>query len=174
MLLIMKIITPKRTGAAAAFILAIIISLVIFIWPNAHQYRQALLIDAALRGYTGRMRLLLALGANADEPACQSDSCFPPIVWAALAEEPSAVELLLDHGANVNRKPRRGATALTAAAFHGDTETVKLLLSRGADINSDLDGCTPLGLAKLRKHAEVVNLLSKQGASRDGDCESFW
>jgi uncharacterized protein len=166
-----KIITLKRVGGAAAFIVAITFSLLLFNWPNAQAYRQSLLIDAALRGYIGRMKLILAIGAKADEPACQGDYCPTPLVTAALAGHPNAVQLLLDHGAIVDRKSRRGQTALIAAAFNGHTETVKLLISKGADVNSEFDGCTALGFAKLRGHVEVVNLLLNKGANRGGNCE---
>ena len=166
-----KIMTVKRVGGAAAFIAAIGFSLIFLNWPNLRAYRQSLLIDAALRGYVGRMKLVLAMGANADEPACQSNRCLTPLVAAAMAGHSNAVQLLLDRGANVDRKLARGQTALTNAAFNGNTETVKLLISRGADLNSEFDGCTALGFAKLQHHPDVVNLLANAGANRDGNCE---
>jgi len=116
------------------------------------------------------MKLILAMGANADEPACQGNRCLTPLV-AAIAGQADAVQLLLDHGANVNYKLTRGQTALTDAAFNGHAETVKLLISKGADINSEFDGCTALGFAKLRGHIDVVNLLMNAGANRDGNCK---
>jgi ankyrin repeat protein len=166
-----KIITVKRVGGAAAFIAAIAFSLMLLNWPNARAYRQSLLIDAALRGNVGRMKLILAMGASADEPACQSNRCLTPLVAAALAGHADAVQLLLDRGANIDRKLTRGQTALIDAAFNGHTDTVKLLIAKGADLNSEFDGCTALGFAKLRGHTDIGNLLSKAGANRDDNCE---
>jgi hypothetical protein len=171
MLSIKKVMTVKRIGGAAAFLAAIAFSLIFLNWPNARAYRQSLLIDAALRGYVGRMKLILAMGANADEPACQSNRCLTPLIAAAMAGQSDAVQLLLDRGANVNRKLTRGQTALTDAAFNGHTETVKLLISNGADLNSEFDGCTALGFAKLRGHIDIVNTLSNAGANRDDNCK---
>ena|SRR3569832_1181801 len=166
-----KIITIQQARGIAAFFITVTFSLILLNLPKTHQYRQTLLIDAALRGHTGRMNLLLALGASADNPACQSDYCLTPLVTAAVAGHSDAVQLLLEYGADVNRKSNAGQTALTAAAYNGHTDIIKILISKGADLNSEYDGCTALGFAKLRGHFEVVTLLLNNGANRDGNCE---
>ncbi len=55
-------------------------------------------------------------------------------------------KLLINHGIDVNAKLKYdGSTALIWAAFLGDVELAKLLLDKGADVDSGLtDGRTPL------------------------------
>jgi Ankyrin repeats (3 copies)/Ankyrin repeat len=59
-----------------------------------------------------------------------------------------------------------GWTALTHAATVGRLDVVKLLLQRGADVNTVNDlGVTPLVAACLEKHSNVVACLLKAGAN---------
>lgn len=56
-------------------------------------------------------------------------------------------------------------TPLHLAAKKGNTETVKVLVSSGAEINAlDEEGLTPLHLAAAGGHSEVVRLLIEAGA----------
>ena len=58
-----------------------------------------------------------------------------------------------------------GYTALHYAASNGKAEILKLLLSNGADVNAkNRDGnITPLFLANLEGHTEIIELLKKNG-----------
>ena len=57
---------------------------------------------------------------------------------------------------------------LLAAARSGDTEAVRALLKRGANLEAqDKDGKTPLLWAAERGHTEIVRLLLAQGANRE-------
>ena len=58
---------------------------------------------------------------------------------------------------------QEGYTALHYAARNGKTEILKLLLSNGADVNAkNRDGnMTPLFLANLEGHTEIIELLKK-------------
>ncbi|VFQ87227.1 unnamed protein product [Cuscuta campestris] len=72
------------------------------------------------------------------------------------------VELLLQHGANINACDSRGQTPLHHSAIRGRIAIVKLLLSRGADANTiDKEGnCTSKLIADLGQNdAELVALL---------------
>ncbi|MGD0300505.1 MAG: ankyrin repeat domain-containing protein [Bryobacteraceae bacterium] len=51
----------------------------------------------------------------------------------------AAVRSLLAHGADVNARDAKGATALMYAAIYGDVEFVNLLLDKGADPNASND-----------------------------------
>ena len=69
------------------------------------------------------------------------------------------------HNANVNFTLDSGKTALTDAAFRGQTEIVRLLISKGADIHHrNKEGKNALMLAKEKGHAEVVKILEQAGA----------
>jgi hypothetical protein len=74
---------------------------------------------------------LLKSGADANLSGRNGTS---PLEDASLKGFDAIVELLLDHGAQVNQlNAGSGTTALYAAASFGKTSTVQLLLKRGAD-----------------------------------------
>ena len=91
-----------------------------------------------------------ALTDGADPSAMDPQSGSTMLATAALMGHTEIVELLLEHGADVNTKSRDGGTALHAAAFLGRIETVKFLLEKGADANlrSNIGG-TAMDGAKL-------------------------
>lgn len=86
---------------------------------------------------------------------------------AARKGDAAAVKAFLDKGVNVNSKTRYGATALSYACDKGHVEVVKLLIERGADVNSrdTFYGEVPLGWALSKGHAEIVKLLLNNGAA---------
>jgi len=111
-------------------------------------------------GQAQAVELLLQGGVQPDvESNCQAK--LHPINSAAAARNARAVELLLDHGADVNAAQNGGYTALHSSAHNGDVQTVSLLLDRGADASlASADGRTPLDMAKLDNHTEVIALLT--------------
>ncbi|KAI5063905.1 hypothetical protein GOP47_0020575 [Adiantum capillus-veneris] len=54
------------------------------------------------------------------------------------------------------------------AAYHGKTSHLKSLIKSGADVNrADYDGRTPLHLASVKGHEEIVRFLVQEGAEVD-------
>ena len=72
---------------------------------------------------------------------------------------------LLSQGANLDSIDTLGLTALYYASFRGDVENVRLLLVRGANVNiKHYNFGTPIAIAALRRHPEVVKLLLQHKA----------
>ena len=116
-------------------------------------------------------KILVAKGANVNIAA---NDGMTPFLQATLGVSSSKVtiemcDLLRKKGANINAaltKPSAvGWTALHYAAINGDVELVKYLIKYGADVNKATgEGSTPLYLAQLAKHEEIVKLLKSAGA----------
>ncbi|EPS39642.1 hypothetical protein H072_6585 [Dactylellina haptotyla CBS 200.50] len=79
-------------------------------------------------------------------------------------EKETTVKLLLeDFNANANATGAEYGNALTAAAYDGTLEIIKMLLDHGADVNSS-DGWA-LQIAAGQGHRAVVELLIERGAN---------
>ncbi|XP_016563060.2 ADP-ribosylation factor GTPase-activating protein AGD3 isoform X1 [Capsicum annuum] len=77
------------------------------------------------------------------------------------------VELLLQHGANINACDSRGQTPLHHSVMRGRTATAKLLLARGANSRiADLEGKTPSHLVTALALDDVEILALLKGATR--------
>jgi uncharacterized protein len=75
------------------------------------------------------------------------------------------LELLLEHGANIEARDNCGYTALALAVVMRTTKIVQLLLQNGADTTSQSkEGETPLHLAAMGDYDGVVQLLLDFGA----------
>lgn len=73
------------------------------------------------------------------------------------------VELLLEHGANVNEQGDIGLTALHYAASKNRLDIVKLLMRYGADESIENDfGESALDWARNSKAADVVDFLERK------------
>ena len=78
--------------------------------------------------------------------------------WAETPKPPVAV----------NVADSRGYTPLTLAAYHGELESVKMLLAAGADVHAkDRTGRTALMGAAFKGHVEIARLLLARGARVD-------
>lgn len=103
-----------------------------------------------LAAYFGREEvasILLAAGADPDAVATNGTR-LRPLHAATAARAPAIVGMLVDAGATVDARQAGGFTPLMAAAKHGDTASLQLLLAAGADpsLAAD-DGSTARSLA---------------------------
>ena len=79
---------------------------------------------------------------------------------AALAGQPKAAELLIEHGAELDTRNRDGSSSLHTAAVLGRVAVVELLLAAGAQYQlKDRDRQTPLELASLPWTTELAGIL---------------
>jgi len=85
------------------------------------------LMMAALRGNYEVSVKLIERGAKVRR------SGWTPLHYAASGPNVKVVALMLQHGADINARAPNLNTPLMQAARHGDEESVRLLLSRGAD-----------------------------------------
>ena len=117
-------------------------------------------MDIAVRkGLHDTVELLIESGA---------DIPFPDIHFAAFQGDVSKIKDLIQRGANVDEKDRRGKTPLFFAVCGGQREIVEFLLSNAADVNvKDLDGITPLHHSASCGNLKMTELLLAKGADID-------
>ncbi|KAF5716656.1 hypothetical protein FGLOB1_2462 [Fusarium globosum] len=137
---------------------------------------------AAKNGQKAVVRYLLDKGANIEsmradmetplmwavKESCNIESSgAAKTLWSASANRVKAtIELLLDRGANIETKDRRGWGPLWVAAVKGNEAVVKLLLDRGANIETkDRRGWGPLWAAAVKGNEAIVKLLLDRGAN---------
>jgi len=92
-----------------------------------------------------------------------------PLQIAAEMGQTDLMRLMIEHGATINRSGVDGFTALHHAILERQVESVRLLLSSGADPNyKDTEVgesfVTPLQLAHEHRNERIVELLTTYGA----------
>ena len=126
--------------------------------------------EAACKGQNAVLELLLAHNADA---AIEDKAGFSPIGNAIRFHHADTARIVIRH---IKAELPKNAFAkfLEQAVVKGQEDTVKMLLSNGADVNAYLpSGSTALGLAALKGQDAVVRLLIANGAdvnsrNRDG------
>ena len=77
----------------------------------------------------------------------------------------SALEMLIQNGADPSLKDNDGNSLLHVAAQGGNTSIIKKLISLGLDIDSkDLSGKTPVIIAIDENNSEAAKFLISKGA----------
>ena len=84
-------------------------------------------------GSAEAVQMLMARGAdvNAKEPVQNQTA----LMWAASGHHPAVVRALVERGADLRARTKKGFTALHFAAREGDIESARLLLAAGVDVN---------------------------------------
>ena len=93
------------------------------------------LLLAAGKGNVVAIEMLLKEGANIESPG-NPERDWPPLVSAARSGQRAAAEMLLNHGAKIGGADKYGNTALNWACINGHPEVAKLVMARGANIES--------------------------------------
>lgn len=119
---------------------------------------------------SGVIRLLLEHGADVNKPANDNRS-NTPLHLASTHQHIKPVQVLLDHGANINAEDGQGQTPLHRVfednILHENSFSLaQLLVGRGAGVNAhDKDHVTPLHLASYYQKLESVRFLLDHGAN---------
>jgi len=123
--------------------------------------------DAAMRGDTAKVRVLLRQGADVN--GAQGDG-MTALHWAATRGDAAQIAMLVYAGARVDAVTRNGNyTPLHLAARGGRAPAVKALLKAGANPKAatTAGGATPLHLAAQIGSAESIVALLDAGADVD-------
>ena len=133
------------------------------------------LMLAAQRGLQRSTKLLLERGADVNAKSESSGNTATPLGTALNNGNEEVAALLIEHGADLNAVGLEGkvgevtvsATPLMLATMKGLQCSIKLLLERGADVDTKCEKSgytvTPLGMA-LDLDEEVAALLIEHGA----------
>jgi ankyrin repeat protein len=116
--------------------------------------------------------LLIAHDADLNKQDLDADD-WTPLMYAAYNGNKAAADVLIEHGAGIDRRNAGGGTALMLAASMGQERIVGMLLNHGADANAKtVDGHTPLISACDGGSLESVKLLLSHGADIN-QCDSY-
>jgi uncharacterized protein len=97
------------------------------------------------------------------------DKGLPPLQLASMRDKPHCAAALIRCRANVHATEGSGATALHGATFFGNLPVARVLLEAGANPQlADGHGNTPVALARMKGHSELLRLLeaAPQGQMR--------
>ncbi len=122
------------------------------------------LVTAALAGHNETVVLLIDKGADLRG---RDGNGFTALHAAAHAGHLDVVNLLINHGVDINDQQNTAKiTPLHAAAERDFREIAEVLLDQGATMDlKSLTGHTPVVMATLKGHAEMVKLLRDHGAN---------
>ncbi|XP_038886810.1 ankyrin repeat domain-containing protein 2B-like [Benincasa hispida] len=105
------------------------------------------------------LKKALASGADKDEVDSEGRTALH---FASGYGEVECAQVLLEAGAKVDALDKNKNTALHYAAGYGRKDCVALLLENGAAVTlTNMDGKTPIDVAKLNNQNEVLKLLEK-------------
>lgn len=118
--------------------------------------------DAAMRGDTAAVRMLIAQRADVNAPHADGATALH---WAAYRGDKALADTLIRAGANVTAANREGVTPLWLATINGDAAMIAALIAGGADPNEHLPlGRTPLMTVSRTGNVEAIRMLLDHGA----------
>ncbi|KAF7351435.1 Ankyrin repeat protein [Mycena sanguinolenta] len=124
------------------------------------------LAAASLNGYADSVHLLVSRGANVNiDSRYRLFGTFVQSEWLRLRDD--AVRFLVATGADVGAMNEYFGSALHAACWNGNTESVRILLQNGADDEAALQ------IASNGGHIEVVRLLLQNDADVNARADGF-
>ena len=113
--------------------------------------------------------ILVKHGANVNVKDAR-DQHAPLLVMAGYTLGKQQLELLLDHGADIEETDDEGTTVLIAAADSGDKESLEMLLARGANIRTASTTLgTALSAAASEGDEECLRVLLDHGGDPNQD-----
>ncbi|XP_034681499.1 ankyrin repeat domain-containing protein 2B-like isoform X1 [Vitis riparia] len=125
----------------------------------AHHHSESIVHDTASVGDVEGLKNALASGADKDEEDSEGRTALH---FACGYGEVKCAQILVEAGATVDALDKNKNTALHYAAGYGRKECVALLLENGAAVTlQNMDGKTPIDVAKLNNQHEVLKLLEK-------------
>ncbi|XP_023677104.2 ankyrin repeat and KH domain-containing protein 1-like isoform X5 [Paramormyrops kingsleyae] len=129
------------------------------------------LMEAASGGYAEVGRVLLDKGADVNAPPVPS-SRDTALTIAADKGHYKFCELLINRGAHIDVRNKKGNTPLWLAANGGHFDVVQLLVQAGADVDAaDNRKITPLMAAFRKGHVKVAQYLVKEVSQFPSDIE---
>ena len=99
-------------------------------------------------------------GHKATSVNCKNGWGDTPLHIVSCWGDCEAIKALIEAGADINTQGETGFTPLHCATEQNHAEAVALLLSLGAEAVQDSNGHTPIELAELLEHKEVIKILS--------------
>jgi ankyrin repeat protein len=148
------------------------------IWVEPPACRRNLLGDLHAAAYDGDLEAVLRLLQDGAQPDERDDRGFTPLLWSCLRGAVTAqggiAASLISAGADPNAVTMSGeSNCLIWAVEGGALDLIQVLLDRGALVNNDADGVTPLMVAAREGNAAVVALLLRGGADPRIDCGGY-
>ena len=121
------------------------------------------LLWASLSSSGEFIETLIDLGANVNVQ--RTDDKVAPVILSVCFNNFVAVNLLLDHGADVNIARADGNSPLHLAVSNGFFDIAKRLVEKGSDVNlQNKEGRTPLFFGLKNKHEQLIKLLIENEA----------
>lgn len=132
------------------------------------------LMIATKNGFKDNVRLLCDRGASVNQRSAMRG--YSTLMHAAMNNSGEMIELLLTYNASIDMQSHEGLSAVMYAISKRHCAAVKLLLSKGADINqvSATSGKSLLVHAAVLGAMEIVELLLQQGFDIDVKDHNGW
>ncbi|KAL7198680.1 hypothetical protein ACSBR2_021063 [Camellia fascicularis] len=97
-----------------------------------------------------------------------------PLNHATIGQHYQTAVFLVENGANPNMANDKGFIALHYAAERGHKEFLRLLISKGAEVDANSDSGTPLQCAAAKGRKEAVKILLDRNANPNSVCHHIF